>query len=151
VEPRNDLASLCQDDSGFVSLDESSYSPVEELHLDQETNDSAEQGRPKIKFTPGNKVDVVAQEAEIERKKRECFDSAGKAKMLSLMQYSHLDTSNAKAQTSKEATGTAEVDSEDDSEGFDLLETAIEDDALRAVLREEGSRVGYVFTKTSTQ
>ncbi|KAI7282363.1 DNA repair protein [Hortaea werneckii] len=150
IEPRNDLASLCQDDSGFVSLDDSPRSPVEELHLDHETNDSAEQGRPKIKFTPGNKVDVVAQEAEIERKKRECFDSAGKAKMLSLMQYSHLDTSNVKAPTRKEATGAAQVDSEDDSEDFDLLEAAIEDDALRAVLREEGSRVGYVFTKTST-
>ncbi|KAI7359059.1 DNA repair protein rhp54 [Hortaea werneckii] len=150
IKPRNDLASLCQDGSGFVSLDESSHSPVEELHLDHETNDSAEQGRPKIKFTPGNKVDVVAQEAEIERKKRECFDSAGKAKMLSLMQYSHLDTSNVKAQTKKEATGPAEVDSEDDSDEADLLEMAVEDDALRAVLREEGSRVGYVFTKTST-
>ncbi|RMY82936.1 hypothetical protein D0862_11858 [Hortaea werneckii] len=148
--PRNDLASLCQDDSGFVSLDENSHSPVEELHLDHETDDSAEQMKPKIKFTPSNKVDVVAQEAEIERKKRECFDSAGKAKMLSLMQYSHLDTSIVKTQVKKEATGTAEVDSEDDSEDSDLLEMAIEDDALRAVLREEGSRVGYVFTKTSS-
>ncbi|KAI7441484.1 hypothetical protein KC364_g13820 [Hortaea werneckii] len=149
IEARNDLASLCQDDSGFVSLDESSHSPIEELHLDHETGGSAEQVKPKIKFTPGNKVDVVAQEAEIERKKRECFDSAGKAKMLNLMQYSHLDTSNVKAQIKKEATGTAEMDSEDDSEEADLLDMAIEDDALRAVLQEEGNRVGYVFTKTS--
>ncbi|KAI6899500.1 hypothetical protein KC355_g19829 [Hortaea werneckii] len=149
VEARNDLASLCQDDSGFVSLDESSHSPVEELHLDHETDDSVEQVKPKVKFTPGNKVDVVAQEAEIERKKRECFDSAGKAKMLSLMQYAHLDTSIVKTQK-KEATRNAEMDSEDDSEEADLLEMAIEDDALRAVLREEGSRVGYVFTKTSS-
>ncbi|KAI7654109.1 hypothetical protein KC318_g13792 [Hortaea werneckii] len=150
IEPRNDIASLCQDDSGFVSLDENPHSPVEELHLDHETEDPAEQVKPKIKFTPGNKVDVVAQEAEIERKKRECFDSAGKAKMLSLMQYSHLDTSIVKTQVKKEAMGTTEVDSEDDSEEADLLEMAIEDDALRAVLREEGSRVGYVFTKTSS-
>ncbi|TKA26632.1 hypothetical protein B0A50_04740 [Salinomyces thailandicus] len=149
---RNDLASLCQEDSGFVSLDESSA--IEEIHLEYDSDgEPVEPPLSEVKLTPGNKVDMVAQEAEIERKKRECIDSAGKAKMLSLMQYAHFDPSVAQAMTASETRMKSPDDeepSEDDAEEIDPLETAIEDDVLKAVLREEGNRVGFVFTKAST-
>ena len=151
-EARNDLATLCQDDSGFVSLHESST--IEEVRLDYDSDGEAIlPPKPRVKVTNGNEVDMAAQEAEIERKKRECLDSAGKAKMLSLMQYAHFDTAhvNASREGGERKSFSANQESaEDEQSEADALETAIEDDALRSVLREEGSRVGYVFTKTNT-
>jgi len=150
---RNDLAALCQqDDSGFVSLDEDG--PVEEIRLDYDSDgEPILPVKPKIKLLKGSEVDMTAQEAEIERKKRECIDSGGKAKMLSLMRYAHFDTSLAKAKAAGEATEVIWDDDEppeDEPAAMDPLESAIDDDALRAVLREDGGRVGFVFTKTST-
>ncbi|KAK4545281.1 hypothetical protein LTR36_003461 [Oleoguttula mirabilis] len=152
---RNDLASLCQDDSGFVSLDEEA--PTEIIHMDYDSDgDPILPVKLKVKQQKGNKVDMRAQEAEIERRKKECIDSAGKAKMLSLMQYAHFDTSRINGKAKAEAA-SGEVfwgDEEPPEDGLaadttDPLKAAIEDVALRTVLREDGARIGFVLTKTS--
>ncbi|KAK5128835.1 hypothetical protein LTR85_000168 [Meristemomyces frigidus] len=155
---RNDLASLGQDDSGFVSLDDEA--PTEVIHMDYDSDGEAILPvKPKIKLQKGNQVDMTAQEAEIERRKRECIDSAGKTKMLSLMQYAHFDTALIKARAEQKPEGASgEVFWGDEEppepelavETADPLEAAIEDDALRNVLREDGARIGFVLTKTST-
>lgn len=151
---RNDLASLGQSDSGFVSLDEEAQ-PVEVVHMDYDSDgEPILPVKPKIKLQRGNEVDMTAQEAEIERRKPECIDSAGKTKMLSLMQYAHFDTSLINATANPDGRDKVSRSGEDDSEELepdttDPLEAAIEDDALRNVLREDGARIGFVLTKTS--
>ncbi|KAK5130502.1 hypothetical protein LTR08_001982 [Meristemomyces frigidus] len=153
---RNDLASLCQDDSDSASVEDEA---PEVIYMDSD-GEAILPAKPKIKLQRGNEVDMTAQEAEIERKKRECIDSAGKAKMLSLMQYSHFDTAliNAKGGRKTEEAGVEVFwgdeeppeNEEDVVEDVDPLEAAIRDTALRNVLREDGNRIGFVFTKTST-
>lgn len=148
---RNDLASLGQDDSGLVSLDDDV--PAEEIHMDYDSDGDPIPVKAKIKLLTGNKVDMAAQEAEMNRKKRECVDAGGKAKMLSLMQYAHFDTALIKLKILAERQEVLWGDEEPPEEepvDVDPLDIAIEDDALRTVLREDGQRVGFVFTKTST-
>nr|POE73011.1 dna repair and recombination protein rad54b [Quercus suber] len=130
--PRNDLASL------------SKQQAIEEVRLDHSSDSGDEPLRPEIVFTTGNKVDWQAQEAEIYAKAKACKDSTGRAKMLSLMQYAHFDTARI---TPKQMNMTTEDPVEYADDG--ILESAIEDDALRSVLSGEGQRVGYVFTKRS--
>lgn len=83
--------------------------------------------------------------AAIERKGRESCDSAGNAKFLSLMRYTHFDTSLVR----KSEGGTAAVLDEDsiDVPELDPLELAIEDEVLRQVIRKDGRRIGFVLTK----
>ena len=135
---RNDLASLGVDSDGFVDID-----APETLYLDDDSDD--EPIRPKVKLLKGSQVDMAAQEEEIRRNKRACKDSGGKAKMLSLMQYSHFDTANV----SNEQLSSATMDDVDGIEPASI-EVAIEDDILRSVIREKGRRIGFVFAKTSS-
>ncbi|QIW96362.1 hypothetical protein AMS68_001880 [Peltaster fructicola] len=104
---------------------------VETVHLEDQP-DSAWRGA----FTSSAHVDMNAQEEELQRMSKECKDSEGRDKMLSLMQYTHLDPS----QVHVEAEDTA----------LDPLEGLIEDAALRNVLREDGRRVNFVLTKVSS-
>ncbi|KAF2769426.1 SNF2 family DNA-dependent ATPase domain-containing protein [Teratosphaeria nubilosa] len=157
-DPRNDLATLsAPDKDGFVEL-EPDYEIVDLMGYD---SDGDAIYKKKTNFKTGNQVDWKTQEAEIERKKRECHDSAGKAKMLSLMQYAHFDTSliqrKPKTQVEVKAEEGRDVDSDTtmedelvDASEVDPLEIAIEDDVLKSVLREDGRKVGFVFSKSST-
>nr|POE86529.1 dna repair and recombination protein rad54b [Quercus suber] len=132
LSPRNDLASLSRKQA------------IEEVRLDQESDPDDDALRPQIAFTTGNKVDWQAQEADINAKAKACNDSTGRAKMLSLMQYAHFDTALIRPeQVSMMTQDPTDVADEG------IVESAIEDDALRSVLYEEGQRVGYVFTKGS--
>ncbi|WPH03427.1 Hypothetical protein R9X50_00630700 [Acrodontium crateriforme] len=134
--PRNDLATL------------SEKQDIEVVHLDGDSDDT--HIRPEYKFISSAEYDWEAQEAEIKRKAKACLDSSGKAKMLSLMQYSHFDTSRI-CPKPMQPMETGEGD--DGGRGMndlDELEAAIEDLALRRVLQEDEKRVGFVFTKSST-
>ncbi|KAI5367836.1 Putative helicase, P-loop containing nucleoside triphosphate hydrolase, SNF2-like domain superfamily [Septoria linicola] len=133
---RNDLAKL---DSG----------PIEVLHL--EDSDQEEAFLSKKCTTTLANVDRDAQEAELKRKSKENRDSTGKAKMLSLMQYTHFDTSLA-TRESVPGQNKNEAGDDDDDEVSDVspVDTAIEDTALRNVIRDTGRRIGFVMTKMGT-
>ncbi|KAK2762100.1 helicase [Arachnomyces sp. PD_36] len=63
-----------------------------------------------------------------------------KLKMQSLMQYSHIDPS---------ILSSEESPNEDEESASTELASAIDDDVLLNLLKEEGNRVGYMFKKTS--
>lgn len=78
-----------------------------------------------------------------------------KAKMVSLMQYAHVDTAlitnKSAAGSSAETTGDAaaadeQQEEEDAAVDFEAL---IDDEPLMDVIKEDGSRVRFVFSKTS--
>lgn len=120
---RNDLASLSGGDD------------VEILRLDDEDEEENMVAAKGVWKGTAKDYDPDAVEAEFRRQAQE-------GKMLSLMQYTHFDTANAKA----------EKDGNDNSEVSELdgISLAIEDEALRTVVREPGRRVGYVFAKLSS-
>ncbi|PIA99624.1 DNA repair and recombination protein RAD54B [Cercospora beticola] len=136
---RNDLAKL-------------SGGEIEVLHL--EDSDQEEVYVPKKCTTTLGNVDRDAQEAEILRNARESRDSEGKAKMLSLMQYTHLDTSLTRGEEPARRKGWDEDDEDTSNEGdtstMSILDAAIDDAALRNVIRDVGQRIGYVMTKMGT-
>ncbi|KAM3423360.1 hypothetical protein BST61_g796 [Cercospora zeina] len=136
---RNDLARL-------------STGEIEVLHL--EDSDQEEVYIPKKCTTTLGNVDRDAQEAEIWRNARESRDSGGRAKMLSLMQYTHLDTSLTRGEEPMRRKSWDEDDEENNNEGdtstMSVLDVAIDDSALRNVIRDVGQRIGFVMTKMGT-
>lgn len=115
--------------------------------------------RPKVRYKTSASVNMEEQEAEIHRKKKELKDSGGKAKMVSLMQYIHIDPAAISRAPTRNPTPVIEDDDgEDDGEGaeataapgFSPMEAAVEDSILRFVLGEEGSRIRYIFSKASS-
>ena len=136
---RNDLATLNNSEDDAVRTENG----VEVVHLDHGDDALLPHKRPK--FEKANEYDWRSHEAE-EADGRSC---TGKAKMRSLMEYTHLDMSVVRA-----AAGPDDPDGntgEDiDLAASDPLEGLIEDAALRSVLREEGGRVGFVFSKLSS-
>ncbi|KAH9827742.1 DNA repair and recombination protein RAD54B-like [Teratosphaeria destructans] len=158
LDPHNEPATLgVPDQDGFVEL-EPDYETVDLMGYD---SDDDAIYKKKCDFKTGNQFDWKTQEAEIERKKRECLDSAGKAKMLSLMQYAHFDTSLVQRTPKCEVVSRAEERGDADSDKtteddlidaseVDPLEIAIEDEVLKTVLREDRRKVGFVFSKSST-
>lgn len=140
---RNDLASL-------------NNASDEIEHLDMAADDDMPP-LPKSRFVKGSEWDVEKQRAAF-RKARECKDSEGNTKMLSLMQYTHFDTARAADATpdvSIANTPRNEGEDDDDEEEEEvvprrtLVDDAIEDVALRKVIQEDGRRIGFVFTKMS--
>lgn len=104
--------------------------------------------RAKLRYQTSATVNMEEQEAEIRRKKKELKDSGGKAKMVSLMQYTHIDPSAISSASTRNPTPGG--DDEDSAAVFSPMEVAVEDTALRSVLEEEGSRVRYVLSKASS-
>ncbi|KAK5722896.1 helicase [Elasticomyces elasticus] len=148
---RNDLASLSE---ATTPQAEDEDSETEVLRMD-DSDDELLPIKKKSLFKTSNQVDWKAQEAEIERKARECVDAGGKTKMLSLMTYTHFSTALIKPKTDiatrdKIMWGDEEPPENEPVEEADALDCAIEDEVLREVLREEGRRIGFVFTKMST-
>ncbi|KAF2143506.1 uncharacterized protein K452DRAFT_269082 [Aplosporella prunicola CBS 121167] len=95
-------------------------------------------------------VDMEAQEKRIKDGKGK---NQGKAKMLALMQYAHIDVALLGQGTSAEsppATTDDEEEAATDHVSAADLEAMIDDEPLLDVLREEGSRVKFVFSKTSS-
>ena len=141
---RNDLATLSVGDDQTVRDDNG----TEIVHLENEEELPNFRGG---QWKNAKEFDWRLEEAEIHRKAKECRDSAGKAKMLSLMRYAHFDTSRL-ADMQNEQNDILESDAEADEESVytDPLDGIIEDTILRSVLREDGQRVGFVFNKLNT-
>jgi len=150
ISPRNDLAALCEEGADLKEVDSAGQPPAE-VHLEYDSDGDSVLYKPKPKLLTGNQIDVMAQVDDIKRKARERVDSNGK-KMLGLMQYAHFDTAiveSDKLDMTREHVEEVETSSEFElPEGLDMLKVAIEDDILRHVLREDGRKVGFVFTKT---
>ncbi|KAF2213149.1 hypothetical protein CERZMDRAFT_39739 [Cercospora zeae-maydis SCOH1-5] len=139
--------------AGRTDLARLSTGEIEVLHL--EDSDQEELYIPKTCTTTTlANVDRDAQEAEIMRNARGSRDSEGKAKMLSLMQYTHLDTSLTRGEGPMRRKAWDEEDEEDNDEGgtstMSVLDAAIDDAALRNVIRDVGQRIGFVMTKMGT-
>ena len=139
--PRNDLAALSAGTEEIARADDG----TEVVRLDDEDE------LPHLKKSQWKNAKEYDWRAE-NAKARQSKDSTGKAKMLSLMQYAHFDTSLVDANNSEDERLIQGDDSEieEDVPMPDPLEGAIEDAALRSVLREDGGRVGFVFSKMNT-
>lgn len=138
---RNDLAALNMEE-------------VEVLHL--ENSDDEQVYVPKAITSTLANVDRDAQEAELSRKAKDNRDSSGKAKMLSLMQYTHFDTSLANEMEPPHRKGWDDdesdgmTDGEADVSAISVIDTAIEDVCLQKVIRDTAPRIGFVMTKMGT-
>lgn len=151
---RNDLAALndtIKDGTEKVDGDDE-----EEEEEDEDEDEDEIPLRPKKpRYQTSASVNMEEQEAEIHRKKKELRDSGGRAKMVSLMQYTHIDPAViSRAPTRNPTPAGNDEDGEGESEaaapGFSPLEAAVEDSVLRFVLGEEESRIRYVFSKASS-
>jgi DNA repair and recombination protein RAD54B len=147
---RNDLAALNDTikDGTEKGDDEDEYEDEDDIPL-----------RPKVRYKTSASVNMEEQEAEIHRKKKELKDSGGKAKMVSLMQYIHIDPAAISRAPTRNPTPVIEDEDgggEDEeaeaaiAPGFSPMEAAVEDAVLRFVLSEEESRVRYIFSKASS-
>lgn len=138
---RNDLAALNMEE-------------VEVLHL--ENSDDEQVYVPKAITSTLANVDRDAQEAELKRKAKDNRDSSGKAKMLSLMQYTHFDTSLANEMEPPHRKGWDDDESDGMTDGaadvsaISVIDTAIEDVCLQKVIRDTAPRIGFVMTKMGT-
>lgn len=138
---RNDLAALNMEE-------------VEVLHL--ENSDDEQVYVPKAITSTLANVNRDAQEAELSRKAKDNRDSSGKAKMLSLMQYTHLDTTLANEMEPPHRKGWDDdesdgmTDGEADVSAISVIDTAIEDVCLQKVIRDTAPRIGFVMTKMGT-
>lgn len=138
--PRNDLAALSDSIKDDVEKEDNDEDDEDDIPL-----------RPKLRYQTSASVNMEEQEAEILRKKKELKDSGGKAKMVSLMQYTHIDPAAISQTPTRNPTPAGdEDDNESSAAGFSPMEVAVEDAVLRSVLQEEGSRVRYLFSKTSS-
>lgn len=138
---RNDLAALNMEE-------------VEVLHLGN--SDDEQVYVPKAITSTLANVDRDAQEAELKRKAKDNRHSSGKAKMLSLMQYTHFDTSLANEMEPPHRKGWDDdesdgmTDGEADVSAISVIDTAIEDVCLQKVIRDTAPRIGFVMTKMGT-
>lgn len=99
--------------------------PAAEESSDSEMEDDT---TPKIGlFTSAAKIDIAAQEKKVSKIMRKNHKDN---KMLALMQYLHLDAEKIR-------------------EGDESIEALVEDTELLEVMKEPGSRVAFVFAKTS--
>ncbi|KAF9639167.1 putative dsdna-dependent atpase protein [Lasiodiplodia theobromae] len=102
-----------------------------------------------------SQVDMEQQEKRLREGRAGAANTKEKAKMVSLMQYAHVDTAlitkKSDAGSSAETTGDAaddEQQEEEDDAAVDF-EALIDDEPLMDVIKEDGSRVRFVFSKTS--
>lgn len=88
---------------------------------------------------------------EQERKLKEARVPKEKTKMIALMQYAHLDTSLIlEKPPASDAEGTPGIDTDVDGPAAVDYEAMIDDEPLMDVIREDGSRVKFVFSKTTS-
>jgi DNA repair and recombination protein RAD54B len=141
LPPRNDLAAL----SDSIKAD------TEKEEDDDDDDEDDIPLRPKLRYQTSATVNMQDQEAEILRKKKELKDSGGKAKMVSLMQYTHIDPAVVSRTPTRNPTPAGDEDeAEPSAAGFSPMEVAVEDAVLRSVMEEEGSRIRYLFSKASS-
>ena len=139
--PRNDLATLSR---AGRNRDETDFDEagVEVVHLEDDDDQSFYQCGI---LRNAKDYDWKAEEASTEQK------SDKHKKMLSLMQYAHFDTSGVDGdEVEISAIQPSEGDDDEDIPPPDPLEGAVEDAILRSVLRQEGQRIGFMFSKLSS-
>ncbi|KAH0541965.1 hypothetical protein FGG08_003597 [Glutinoglossum americanum] len=96
---------------------------------------SSEDEFPELpQLISASKVDMARQENEIQERER-LKSAKGKGKMQSLMRYAHIDTSIFARDSGDEL--------------IDEMESLIDDDILLKVLREDGNRIPFLFSKPS--
>lgn len=103
--------------------------PIEILNSDDEAPDDALPTLPRL--IQANHLDMEEQERKIREDARSSRQQRDGAKMVSLMAYSHIDTSKFSTE-------------EDDD-----MKALVHDQVLLNVLQDEGNRVSFVFAKTS--
>ncbi|KAL1302807.1 hypothetical protein AAFC00_003145 [Neodothiora populina] len=126
-------------------------------------------------FMRSSQVDMMVEEVKREERRRleiarvdaktrtKDKDNKGSGKLQSLMRYAHVDCVLLRASSVGQSGGDGmkiksmgsledeEVDDEGGAREEDFtFESAIEDQALRTVVAEEGSRVDFIFAKTSS-
>ena len=137
--PRNDLAALSSDDPKNVVLGEDGTEIIDLA------------GESRSSWKTSKDYDWRAEEDAITRKARECKDSAGRAKMLSLMEYTHFDTSSIPPLPHNSPGDANSSNNHENVPVGDPPEGTIEDAALRSVLRDHDTKIGYIFSKLSTR
>lgn len=106
--------------------------PIDILDAEAEAESGDDDDLPSIpKLIQANKVDMEEQEEKIAGSAQSWPGRKERAKIESLMAYSHIDTSKF-----------ATVFDDD-------VEATIHDEALLSVLKDEGNRVSFVFAKTN--
>jgi DNA repair and recombination protein RAD54B len=145
--PRNDLAALCRSDDDTDDQTLRDEEGAEIVRLD-EGNELLQLAK-KSKWKNAKDYDWQAEEAEVQRRAKECTDSTGKVKMKSLMQYAHFDTALVERYSMEEPVAIADDESDAGLPVADPLEGIIDDSVLRSVVREDGQRVGFMFSKLS--
>ncbi|KAF2461809.1 SNF2 family N-terminal domain-containing protein [Lineolata rhizophorae] len=104
---------------------------------DEDFPDLSELLKNRPALVKANEVDMKEQERRIREQRSPATGSGGgkkggKAKMRTLMQYTHLDASRIRGA---------------DEEELDI-EALVDDEVLRDLLREDGNRIDFVFSKT---
>ena len=97
-----------------------------------------------------SEVNMEEQERRIlEGKKSKALDGKAPAqKMQALTAYQHIDVQSLKAAKIRSKNNDDSVCGEEQNDG-ELLERLVEDEVLRKVVAENGSRVSFLFTKKS--
>ncbi|GME59002.1 SNF2-related protein [Neofusicoccum parvum] len=137
---------------GIVPAEEEEEGGVLGAATTEDDDDDDEEELPALPtLLRASQVDVEEQE----RRFREArVPRHGRATMVALMQYAHVDTSlmsekpavaDGAAGSDADAGGREEED--DDEIAFEAL---IDDQPLLDVIKEDGSRVGFVFSKTTS-
>ena len=98
--------------------------------IDGRTEDEEDEDLPSIAtLMSASKVDMEAQEKAIRRASRKSKKD-GEEKMLALMQFLHIDATKVR-------------------DGFEEVDSLLEDTVLLSMLKEKESRVSFVFAKTT--
>ncbi|KAH7025591.1 DNA repair and recombination protein RAD26 [Macrophomina phaseolina] len=92
-----------------------------------------------------SQVDMEEQERRLKEAR---IPKKEKAKMVALMQYAHVDTSLISEAPPHRNTSMPAADADTDDEGVVDYEALIDDEPLMEVIKENGSRVKFVFSKT---
>lgn len=121
-----------------TSTDGQDVVELTDIDYDKEGEDLPEIGT----LIKASQVDMHIQERIIQERDRAARTRMNTSKMQSLMQYRHIDTSKF-SRACKDAFAAPADEQEE-------LEALVEDDVLLSVLKEEGNRVKYVFSKTSS-
>ena len=106
---------------------------------DDENDDEDQMSVPELPtLIKASQVDMEAQERRLRAAAHAARTKDKKSNLQSLMQYAHIDTAGLGRSTSK-------------GDNVQLVgASAMDDEVLMRVLRQEGNRVGYVFARKSS-
>lgn len=114
--------------------------------LEGNTDDSGDELPDLPTLIKASQVNMEEQERRIKEQKlwKKKYSMDEKPKLRSLMQYQHLDVKHLLSKLKEEV-----FDEDPPADGLDP-ETLVEDEILLDLLKEDGCKVGFVFSKTSS-